>query len=196
MLRSVLKIGGITLAVLLVLAATLTGWTLHRLQAHLEPPPNPPGQPSIASYANAATPAADIEPGSPLSGTLAGFDWSRIDDPPIAARPWTRWWWPGGDINAQTARAQLDVLRAAGFGGVEIQPFLGGMINMTNNDEVMARVYAFDTPSYYETLDQTLEHAAEIGLQVDLTHFSGWPPGGPEVLLEDSNTILAYGKPA
>ncbi|MCB1844713.1 MAG: hypothetical protein KDI09_17250, partial [Halioglobus sp.] len=125
MLRSALKIGGITLAVLLVLAATLTGWTLHRLQAHLEPPPNPPGQPSIASYANAATPAADIEPGSPLSGTLAGFDWSRIDHPPIAARPWTRWWWLGSQVDEAGLVEQMQQYADAGLGGVELTPIYG-----------------------------------------------------------------------
>lgn len=193
MLRRALTIGGIFVGLLLVVAAIGVGWFVIRQQAHLEPPPNPPGRPSIARYsADVSLPAKHASIAMPAE--LAEFDWSRIDDPPVMAYPWTRWWWPGGDVSAETTRRQLDVLHEAGFGGVEIQPFLGGMINVADNDQVMARVYAFDSPAYYETLDETLMHAAEIGLQVDLTHFSGWPPGGPEILLEDSNTILAYGE--
>lgn len=163
-------------------------WLLHKTQQHLTPPPDPSGQHSIARYAEqASVPEAAFAP------VLVGdFSWETLAEPPKSARPWTRWWWPGGDVDAVTAVAQLDQLDAAGFGGMEVQPFLSGMMGI--EPAVMEQVYRFDSPGYFETLKATLAAAAEQGLQIDLTHFSGWPPGGPEVNLEDSLTILAHGE--
>ena len=164
-------------------------WLLNQaINDHLTPPPNPQGQPSIASY---ATP---LENSGATVDLRDQFSWEWILNPPASARPWTRWWWPGGDVDAGTAIEQLETLDAAGFGGVEIQPFLGGAMALVENDEVMARIYSFDSPAYYNTLKQVITAAHEKQLAVDLTHFSGWPPGGPEVNLEDSLTILAYGE--
>lgn len=165
-------------------------WLLHKTQQHLTPPPDPAGQHSIASYAEQAkAPEAANAP-----ALVADFSWETLVNPPKSARPWTRWWWPGGDVDAVTAVAQLDQLDAAGFGGMEVQPFLSGMIVVADDPAIMERVYRFDSPGYFETLKATLAAAAERGLQIDLTHFSGWPPGGPEVNLADSLTILAYGE--
>ena len=58
----------------------------------------------------------------------------------------------------------------------------------------MERVYSFDKPEYYEKLKTVIQGAAARGMQIDLTHFSGWPPGGPEVNLEDSLTDIVYGE--
>ena len=37
-----------------------------------------------------------------------------------AARPYTRWWWFADVIQPSDVRAQLDWMKANGFGGVEI----------------------------------------------------------------------------
>jgi hypothetical protein len=184
-------------ALALVLAAGGAIWLAVSVNDHLTPPPNPDGQASIASYAisastdnSAVAPSQALTPGSTPSPTPA-FSWDSVARPPISARPWTRWWWPGGDVTAEGVSAQLRVLHDAGFGGVEVQPFLSGMIAV-KDDEVMERVYQFDTPHYYEVLRAGIETAEALGMQFDLTNFSGWPPGGPQINLEDSLTILAY----
>ncbi|GAB3275738.1 glycosyl hydrolase [Parahaliea aestuarii] len=187
MLRRIAKVFGIILLSVVLLAAVAVGWFYHTLNQALVPPENPAGFPSIATYApdeEAATP--DLE----QKALVEPVDWQQLASPPASARPWTRWWWPGGDVRADVATAQLDSLFQAGFGGVEIQPFISGMINVADNEALMSRVYSFDSADYYTTLNATVEHAAGLGMQVDLTHFSGWPPGGPEVLLEDSVTTL------
>lgn len=175
------------LTLVVVVAAAGAIWLAVRVNDHLTPPPDPDGQASIASYASAALPdrAATAQAQAPA------FSWDTIAYPPISARPWTRWWWPGGDVTAEGVSAQLRVLDEAGFGGVEVQPFLGGMI-VVEDEQVMERVHRFDTEHYYQVLRAGIATAEELGMQFDLTNFSGWPPGGSQINLQDSLTILAY----
>jgi hypothetical protein len=184
-------------ALVLVLAAGGAIWLAVSVNDHLTPPADPDGQASIASYATSASPAdSAVAPAQRLVPTPPPtFSWDTIAHPPISARPWTRWWWPGGDVTAEGVVAQLRVLFDTGFGGVEVQPFLSGMI-VVKDDEVMERVYQFDTPHYYDVLRAGIETAEALGMQFDLTNFSGWPPGGPQINLDDSLTILAYAETA
>lgn len=180
---------GALLGLVIVVAAVGAGWFVHKVGDHLTPPPNPAGQSSIAEYARPAPAAPAMEP-----DLLGEFAWESIATPPKSARAWTRWWWPGGDVEAEGIVEQLAILDEAGFGGVEVQPFISGMMAVIDNEAVMKRVYRFDTPRYYDVLNAGIAAAAKRGMQFDLTHFSGWPPGGPEVNLEDSPTIMAYGE--
>ncbi len=174
--------------ILLLLALGGAGWLVHKTRQHLDPPPDPTGQPGIASYVV----PEPTPPAQPLE-LVSGFSWDSILAPPKSARAWTRWWWPGGDVDADTLKRQLGELDAAGFGGAEVQPFIGGM-GAVRDEATWARVYGFDTPAYYRTLDTLLSAATARGMQLDLTHFSGWPAGGPEVNLDDSLTVIAYGE--
>ena len=173
---------------LLVAVLVGAGWFIHAVRGHLVPPPDSAGQPSIATYArpDPATPAA-----APV--LVKDFSWDTIAQPPRSARPWTRWWWPGGDIDAATLVKQVELLDTAGFAGGEVQPFLSGATAIKDK-AVMDRVYSFDTPSYYEKLRALLTAAAARDWQIDLSHFSGWPPGGPEINLDDSLTEIVYGE--
>jgi len=185
MMKRIAIVLGATVGLLLVLALGGAGWFLYATKQHLEPPADPAGQPSIASWAVAAPTA--VQPPE----LVAGFDWDTLLDPPKSARPWTRWWWPGGDVDLATLTLQLDELDAAGFGGGEVQPFISGMMNI-EDQATWDRVYGFDTPAYHETLAALMAVAAGRGMQLDLTHFSGWPAGGPEINLDDSLTELVY----
>lgn len=186
--RRVSIVAGAVAGILLLLAAAGAGWLVHAVNAHLVPPPDPVGQKSIAAYVRPAPPA--VAAAKPL---LAPFSWDSLLQPPKSAYPWTRWWWPGGDVDAGTLIKQLHELDEAHFGGAEIQPFLSGAMAVQDS-AAMDRVYRFDQPAYYATLHELLGAADTIGWQIDLTHFSGWPPGGPEINLDDSLTDLVYGE--
>jgi len=43
-------------------------------------------------------------------------------DPPAEARPFVNWWWNGNRVTEGEIKRQLNVLRSAGIGGVEINP--------------------------------------------------------------------------
>jgi hypothetical protein len=177
----------VLICLLLLLAVGGAVWTMSKVRDNLTAPADPSGQKSIAEYAHAIPRMSVAKP-----VLVADFDWNSIDTPPKSTRAWTRWWWPGGDVDSQTLTNQLKELHAAGFGGAEVQPFISGMQGIADDIARMAKVYQFDTPAYYETLGATLMAAKSLGMQLDLTHFSGWPPGGPEINLKDSPTVIAY----
>src|SRR5690348_12858862 len=58
-----------------------------------------------------------------LSIDLSTFDPATITSPPRRFHPYVRWWWPGGAVETEQLRHDIDVLYDAGYGGVEVQPF-------------------------------------------------------------------------
>ena len=45
-----------------------------------------------------------------------------FEEPPAGARAFVRWWWNGDCIEVDELERELDVMKAAGIGGVEINP--------------------------------------------------------------------------
>ncbi|MFT5485047.1 MAG: hypothetical protein ACI9GW_003717, partial [Halieaceae bacterium] len=86
------------LAIVVVGAGT---WFMLSVNSFLVPPANPVGQQSIASYVTA-------EPATPVVAPplVRDFSWASIAQPPKSARPWTRWWWPGADVEAESLLTQ------------------------------------------------------------------------------------------
>lgn len=44
--------------------------------------------------------------------------WTNFVNPPISARPWCYWWWTNGHVDHETITADLESMKALGFGGV------------------------------------------------------------------------------
>jgi hypothetical protein len=89
-------------------------------------------------------------------------------------RPWTRWWWQGSAVDTSGITAELETLRAAGIGGVEITPIYG----------VIGRE-SRDVPYLSEPWMRLLAHAVgegrRLSIGVDMATGTGWPFGGPWV---------------
>ena len=53
---------------------------------------------------------------------------SIFRNPPVTSKPFVRWWWNGDKLSAKEILRELDVMKEAGIGGVEINPiaFPGG----------------------------------------------------------------------
>ncbi len=117
----------------------------------------------------------------PGTSTAAG----ETDDtaPSSAARPWTRWWWPGSAVDPAGLTAQLEAFSAAGLGGVEITPIYGAR-------GAEARYREFLSPEWNAALAHTLAEAQRLGLQVDMATGTGWPFGGPSVAVADASHKL------
>lgn len=111
-----------------------------------------------------------------LSGGLSD-SLDRFRHPDKSARAKLRWWWPGGAVDIETLHRQLGEFDAAGFGGVEVQPFRIGLPQ--DLDEPARRcVQDFATPGFRAKLAALVARARELGLTVDMTFGSCWPMGG------------------
>lgn len=94
--------------------------------------------------------------------------------PPAEARPFVRWWWNGNRITAEEIQRQLDVLAAAGVGGVEINPIaFPGQAR-----DVGAEPVPWLSPKWNRLLRLAADGARERGMMTDLIVGSGWPFGG------------------
>lgn len=109
---------------------------------------------------------------------MAGVDGlaAAFVSPPPAQRALLRWWWPGGAVDAQALCAQLRGFAAAGWGGVEIQPFRVGL------PADVAGVHEVSTPRWWAAVATVMDEAERLGLTVDLTFGSCWPFGGGEAI--------------
>ena len=110
-------------------------------------------------------------------------------NPPESARPMVRWWWPGGDVSNEEIARELQIIKDAGLGGVEIQSFKDGL-NPNPTPEVARRIDSFLTPGWFNHLKYAIEEGGRLGLDVDLTFGSGYPFGGPYIPLDLSSQKL------
>ncbi len=101
------------------------------------------------------------------------------------SRPWTRWWWLGSALDAPAITRELETLRAAGFGGVEITPIYG-----VRGHE--SRFVPYLSDAWLTLLDHTLREARRLGLGVDMATGTGWPFGGPWVSEADAAHGLLF----
>ncbi len=101
-----------------------------------------------------------------------------FSEPPDASRIMMRWWWFGPAATNNEISHELEEMKSAGIGGVEI-----------------ANLYplALDDPAtgFHNTPYLSVEHLAallfaatearRLGMRADITLCSGWPFGGPHI---------------
>lgn len=101
-------------------------------------------------------------------------------NPPAEARPFVRWWWNGNKIEAKEISRELELLKNAGFGGVEINPI--AFPSHAKDTGVESKVWMSE--EWIEQLVHACRKAGELDMIADLIVGSGWPFGG-EFLEED-----------
>src|SRR4029453_914522 len=109
----------------------------------------------------------------PIESQPAGAhsDWPAVSE---ETRPWTRWWWLGSALDNATITRELETLRAAGFGGVELTPIYG-----VRGHEGQFVPYLSD--NWIRLLEHTLREARRVDLGVGVATGTRWPFGGPWV---------------
>ncbi|MFM9602483.1 glycosyl hydrolase [Streptomyces turgidiscabies] len=110
----------------------------------------------------------------------------RFAHPPANARPKIRYWWPCGEIAAETIDAEIEAIAGRGFGAVEIQCIV----------TADAQQYGWGSAVLTERLEQAVAAGHRHGVRIDLTVGPAWPlvapglsPDSPEAAQE-----IAYGR--
>ncbi|HEX4155156.1 MAG TPA: glycosyl hydrolase [Acidobacteriaceae bacterium] len=100
--------------------------------------------------------------------------------PPPDARPIVRWWWFGPAVAKPELARELNVMHAAGIGGVELAAEYPLALDDPQKGILNLR---YASPQYIDMVHFAADHARALGMRVDLTLGSGWPYGGPNVPL-------------
>ncbi|WP_162271474.1 glycosyl hydrolase [Luteitalea pratensis] len=114
-----------------------------------------------------------------------------FDAPPDDARVMMRWWWFGPQVTADGLDRDLAAMKAAGLGGVEVQPVYPLALD---GDDPPTRTRPFLSPAFLDVLTHARATANDLGLRFDITLGSGWPFGGPSVAASDAAGALRIEK--
>jgi hypothetical protein len=105
----------------------------------------------------------------------------QFANPPEDARPMMRWWWFGPAVTKRELQMELETMRGAGIGGVEIQPVYPLMLD---DEAVGIKNLQYLSPEFLDDVSFANTTARSLGLRVDITLGSGWPYGGPKTTLD------------
>ncbi len=121
---------------------------------------------------------------NPKANNLAEY-FRGFQNPPVNSKLFVRWWWNGNRLDKNEVLRELDVMKAAGIGGVEINPiaFPG------DADPVGYEAMTMFDDNWLDVLQVALQGAKERGIVCDMIVGSGWPFGG-EFLKKDEQTQM------
>jgi hypothetical protein len=126
----------------------------------------------LTAVAGLAQPAS-----SPLEPSIAALH-EAFAHPPADCRIMMRWWWFGPAATKPELKRELEQMKAAGIGGVEIAT----LYPLALDDPTSGfHNYSFVSDEHIDALRYAAEEARRLGLRVDVTLGSGWPFGGPHI---------------
>ena len=98
--------------------------------------------------------------------------------PPDDCRIMVRWWWFGPSATDSELRRELEQMKSAGIGGVEVAT----LYPLSLDDPATGfHNYDFVSDEHLKHLRFAAEEARGLGLRMDVTLGSGWPFGGPHI---------------
>jgi hypothetical protein len=104
-------------------------------------------------------------------------------------RPFVRWWWNGDRVTKVEAIRELDVMKTAGIGGVEINPIKWN----EQADAIGIPALTWGSPAWLDVVESTVKEAKKKEIVCDMIVGSGWPFGGEHVPREDQGQIVIIG---
>ncbi|KAE9580138.1 hypothetical protein CGMCC3_g3845 [Colletotrichum fructicola] len=121
---------------------------------------------------------------------LAGHA-GQVSDPSAYQRARFRWWWPGGWIEPDQVAAEITSIADAGFGGGEI-----GDVRDSVKGAMDPAVYGWGEERWNDGVLNAYEHAAKLGVHVDMTLGPHWPTGFPGYTPDSPETMkeLVHGQ--
>ena len=122
----------------------------------------------------------------PLQGVMAESELFRtFSNPEMKYRPQVRWWWNGDKVTAHEILRELDVMKAAGIGGVEINP-----IAFPGGDSIGLRTLEWCSPEWCQMVKTAVDGCRERGMVCDMIVGSGWPFGSEHLPREQQLQLL------
>ncbi|HMH23933.1 MAG TPA: glycosyl hydrolase [Puia sp.] len=144
----------------------------------------------IASLTTASLPFLSLggaTAGNPLPTDDPLFE--SFANPANNHRPFVRWWWNGDRVTKEEALRELDVMKEAGIGGVEINPIKWN----ENADAIGIKELSWGSDEWLDTVEATVKGAKEKGMVCDMIIGSGWPFGGEFVPRSEQSKIIILG---
>ena len=89
-----------------------------------------------------------------------------------------RWWWFGSAVTKPELQRELEQMKAAGIGGVEVATLYPQALD---DPSTGFHNVPFLSDEYIDDLHFAADQANKLGLRMDVTLGSGWPFGGPEI---------------
>ena len=139
--------------------------------------------------------------------SLAGFPWLNagcntpgkknlqkdalyelFQNPPNSSKPFVRWWWNGNRLRKDEILRELDLLKEAGIGGVEINP-----IKFPGGDTLGIESLTWLSDQWVDMVQAAVQGAHKRDMECDIIVGSGWPFGGEFLKKEEQTQILALG---
>jgi len=108
-------------------------------------------------------------------------------NPPDDCRIMMRWWWFGPAVTKPELERELNAMKDAGIGGVEIQPVYPVALD---DPQTGFHNDAYLSEPFLDNLRFAAQTARRLGLRVDITLGSGWPYGGPQTPISEASGHL------
>ena len=141
--------------------------------------PSPARRPSISALIVSALLLPLSAPLTPAQNPAETLRQGFLN-PPDSAKVMMRWWWFGPAVVKPELQKELETMRSAGIGGVEIQPVYPLMLDNPAQGIVNLR---YLSPEFLSDVSFVNNQAHQLGLRVSITLGSGWPYGGPGTTL-------------
>ena len=103
---------------------------------------------------------------------------SSFAHPPDDCRIMMRWWWFGPAVTKPEIQRELEQMKAAGIGGVEIATLYPQALD---DPQTSFRNLPYLSDEHIDALRFAATEARRLGMRVDITLGSGWPFGGPHI---------------
>ena len=113
---------------------------------------------------------------------------SLFSNPGPQFRPFVRWWWNGNKVEAGELVRELRLLKAAGIGGVEINPV--AFPSRFTGDDLGKTSLEWLGDDWTAMLGVVFAEAKRLGMTCDLIVGSGWPFGSEELAEEEWSQIV------
>lgn len=107
-------------------------------------------------------------------------------DPEAPYHPFVRWWWNGDKVEAGELIRELNLLKAAGIGGVEINP----ISFPSTGDDLGKKSLTWLSDEWMDMLQVTFREAQKLGMTCDLIVGSGWPFGSETLTAQERAQVV------